>query len=320
MSEKSTLNGMILSYPTLVELGTTTAEADAPAQSWVQLAVAGAFESNRYGTFAITPDDLRMMAANFRPGVTPIDYDHLSMEATKPFDGIAAGWLQGIELRDGGTTLWGLVEWTPDATRRIENREYRFISPSFMKDYTTATGEKVGTKLLAAALTNLPFLPEMAAVTLGAEAVFGQFALSVPAYNKAQTSAQLAPASAPLPEQTTQEDRTMQNTKTTDSDIEQKAAAFAARVTALSNHHTVRAAISLATTQDAEGAEAYRLAGIGVRMADEAPALAHISLSARAGESFDALAMRYAVEKGISLREAVREVGKARPDLAAARG
>ncbi len=381
MSDTSNLSRVLLSWPTLVHLGTTTTDADAPAQSWVQLAVAGAFESTRYGTFAITPDDLGMMAANFRPGVTPIDYDHLSMDATKPFDGIAAGWLQGIELRDGGTALWGLVEWTPDAATRIEHREYRFISPSFMKDYTTATGEKVGTKLLAAALTNLPFLPEMAAVTLGGDAVFGQFALRVPADRRARTrtvhhlaelgqrvtfrpdaertpelsdeerrqtfivkstigagedqfvrltrpdgtefgwfrvSNQLAPAPAPQPERTTQEDNTMQDTKTTD--IEQQAAQFARRVA--QKFALVRdwaTAFTLAQDEDESGAEAYRRAGIGADTLEPEPPPV-LSLSARPNESFDDLATRYAIEKGVSLREAVREVGRARPDLAAGRG
>ena len=110
----------------------------------------------------------------------------------------------------------------------------------------------------------------------------------------------------------------MQDAKRTDTDIQQKATAFAARVAALSNGRTLRDAISLATTQDAEGAAAYRLAGIGAEPVSNAPA--PISLSARAGESFDALALRYANERGVSLRQAVHEVSKARPDLAAARG
>jgi hypothetical protein len=71
--------------------------------------------------------------------------------------------------------------------------------------------------------------------------------------------------------------------------------------------------------QDAEGAEAYRLAGIGAQMAETAHPQTLIHLSAVANESFDVLAMRYAVERGISLRQAIHEVGKARPDLAAVR-
>jgi hypothetical protein len=126
----------------------------------------------------------------------------------------------------------------------------------------------------------------------------------------------LGPARAA--DQTDQEDTAM--TKTTETEIDKKAAAFAARVTALSKDRPLRDAISLATTQDAEGAEAYRLAGIGAERVEAAPAPASLNLSVREGDTFDTLAMRYANEHGVSLRQAVREVGKAHPNLAAARG
>ena len=109
----------------------------------------------------------------------------------------------------------------------------------------------------------------------------------------------------------------MQDLKTNDS-VEQKAAAFAERVTALSKDRPLRDAIGLATAQDTEGAEAYRLAGIGTEPVNDASAA--ISLSARTGESFDDLVSRYANEKGVPLRVAAHEVGRARPDLAATRG
>jgi len=126
---------------------------------------------------------------------------------------------------------------------------------------------------------------------------------------------QLAPARAPQPTRTTQQEDDMQ---TTETDLEQKAEAFAARVTALSKGRTLRDAMNLAQTQDAEGAEAYRLAGTGAEQVEAEPAPV-LSLSARTGETFDALALRYATEHGVSLRQAVHEVGTARPDLAAQR-
>ena len=112
----------------------------------------------------------------------------------------------------------------------------------------------------------------------------------------------------------------MQDTKTTDTDIEKKAAAFKARVEQLSKGRDPLAAIHLAMAQDAEGAEAYRLAGIGAEQVEATPAPTSINLSVREGETFDALAMRYAHEHGVTLRQAVHEVSKARPDLATARG
>lgn len=90
-------------------------------------------------------------------------------------------------------------------------------------------------------------------------------------------------------------------------------------VTALSKGRTLRDAISLATTQDAEGAAAYRAVGVGADTSDAEDSTSVLSLSVRPNETFDALALRYATEHGVPLRQAVHEVGKARPDMAAAR-
>jgi len=380
MSERTaTLNRVILSLPSLVSLATTTADTDAP-RSWIQLAKTGTFQSSRYGTFSITCDDLAQMLHNFNhvtpqaPTEVPVDFDHLSMDPKQPGDGKAAGWLKHVELRANGEELWGEVEWTPEAADLIENRAYRFVSPSFVKDHTHKDGRKIGTTLLAAAITNHPFLEGMAALTLATPAlagvhlhaalrdlvaspvvtlaergqhvtfqpdaertpeltdeerqqtfvvktVDGEFVrlarLNGTEFGWFKTEMQLAPA--PAPERAT-EDTTMQDTKTTETDIEKKAAAFAARVAELSRSRTPLDAISLAMAQDAEGAEAYRLAGIGAAKVEAAPASTSINLSVREGETFDALAMRYAHEHGVSLRQAVREVGKARPDLAVTRG
>jgi phage I-like protein len=369
------LSRVVLSLPSLVSLATTADSANDP-RSWIQLAKTGTFLSSRYGKFSITPDDLAQMLHNFRhvtpaaPTELPIDFDHLSMDPKQPGDGKAAGWLKRVELRAEGDELWGEVEWTPEAADLIKSRAYRFVSPSFVKDHTHKDGRKIGTTLLAAAITNHPFLEGMQALTLYSFNAMGDLALATTPNTTApvhlaelgqhvsfladatrtpeltdeerrqtlvvktidgefvrlakrdgtefgwfKSETQLAPA--PATERTTQENTTMQDTKTTENDIEQKAAAFAARVAALSNGRTLRDAISLATTQDAEGAIAYRLAGIGAEPANDTPT--PISLSARAGESFDALALRYANEQGVSLRQAVHEVGKARPDLAAVR-
>jgi hypothetical protein len=372
------LNRVILSLPSLVSLATTADTADEP-RSWIQLAKTGTFHSTRYGTFSITRDDLAQMLTNFRtvtpqaPTELPIDYDHLSMDPKQPGDGKAAGWLKRVELRSKGEELWGEVEWTPEAADLITNRAYRFVSPSFVKDHTHKDGRKIGTTLLAAAITNHPFLEGMSALTLYNFSAMGDLALvETPAttapvhlaergqhvtfqpdadntpelteeerrqtfvvktvdgefvrlarldgteFGWFKSDTQLAPA--PAPERAIEEDTTMQDAKTTETDIEQKAAQFSARVAQhFTNTGDWTKAFNLAQHEDAAGAAAYRLAGIGAEPVQATPAAA-INLSVREGETFDALAMRYANEHGVSLRQAVRDVGRARPDLAAARG
>jgi hypothetical protein len=101
------------------------------------------------------------------------------MAPQRPGDGIAAGWIKHLELRNDGEELWAEVEFTASAAEKVANQEYRFISPSFVKDHTdTHTGKKIGTTLLAAALTNHPFLQAMNAVALCDDDVVGDVAFS----------------------------------------------------------------------------------------------------------------------------------------------
>jgi phage I-like protein len=143
------------------------------AESWIQCGKVGKFVSKVYGPFEITKADLASMVKNFN-NVTPkaptelaVDYDHLSMRPKAPGDGIAAGWFKRLDLRKNGTELWALVSWTPKAADHIRNKEYRFISPSFQKNHEDKdSGKNIGTTLLAAAVTNHPFLEGMDAITL----------------------------------------------------------------------------------------------------------------------------------------------------------
>jgi hypothetical protein len=176
------VNRVLLNYPT--NLSPLSLSGEAAAKSWIQLAKTGKFVSNRYGAFEISKQDLSQMLHNFQevtpkaPTELPIDFDHLSMAPQKPGDGIAAGWLKKLELRNDGDELWGLVAWTPNAAERIRNQEYRFVSPSFVKDHTHTDGTKIGTTLLAAAITNHPYLQSMAGLVLSSDEVMGHLAIN----------------------------------------------------------------------------------------------------------------------------------------------
>lgn len=156
-----------LVWPSVLVLAKTTAKT-----SWIQVAKTGTFFSARYGKFSITEDDLRQMLHNFThvtptpPTQIPVDYDHLSMEPKSPGDGKAAGWIRALDLRENDSELWAEVAWTPEAAEAIKAGEYRFVSPSFVRDYVWKEGKNIGATLIAAAITNHPFLEGMAAVTL----------------------------------------------------------------------------------------------------------------------------------------------------------
>ncbi|MEO8483336.1 MAG: phage protease [Acidobacteriota bacterium] len=153
------------------------AVADTPASSWIQVAVCGSFKKGER-KFAITPVMLAEMVDNFSTGRHPvpptelcIDYEHLSgIDTDNPEAGKAAGWIKQLELRADDAEVWARVEWTPPAAERLRAKEYKFISPEFAFNFMTPTMDVIGCTLLAAAITNRPFLQGMEPIALKAHA------------------------------------------------------------------------------------------------------------------------------------------------------
>lgn len=158
------------------------------AESWIQVAVAGAFsDPGRYGDFEITPEHLANMAAVFASGKFPVpptelcvDYDHLTLSDGKGAgDGKAAGWIRALDVRADGTELWAKVEWTEAGADAIRDREYRFFSPVIVWNKTSHVGEVLGPVLFNGALTNTPFLQGMQPLALSASHARGRSPLLV---------------------------------------------------------------------------------------------------------------------------------------------
>lgn len=140
-------------------MGTGQAIALAAKESdggqWVQLFTAAKAVQARDGRAWRMPDLAAVVAATKRrAGQTPlaIDYEHqVERSASNGQPAPAAGWIVDLEARADG--IWGLVEWTAKAAGYLSNREYRFISPSFLHSKSGEVREIVG-----AGLTNRPAL------------------------------------------------------------------------------------------------------------------------------------------------------------------
>ena len=141
--------------------------ADGKPESWVQVCKTG--KNFRHGTrkFDITETMLNEMVSNSERSTTqiPIDYHHLSLGAQNADQALAAGWFNTLEVRNS-EALWGLAEWTPKAAKHIEDKEFRYISPTFLIESADEQGHPIGSSLLSAALTIYPFLKGMAPVAL----------------------------------------------------------------------------------------------------------------------------------------------------------
>ena len=123
-----------------------------------EILLTGKFDQNGH-EFEVTKKDLERMVENFKAKVLgtdpPVDFSHNSEE-------LAAGWIVGLNLSSGGESLEARIRWTPIGIKRIKNREFRYLSPSFTFDFFDgSTGKKFGPVLRGAGLTNIPFLRRM---------------------------------------------------------------------------------------------------------------------------------------------------------------
>lgn len=82
-----------------------------------------------------------------------IDYEHQTLTGS---EAPAAGWIKTLTYR-GTNGIWAKVEWTDKAKVYINSKEYRYLSPVFLKD----TADNRVVKLINAALTNQPAIDGM---------------------------------------------------------------------------------------------------------------------------------------------------------------
>ena len=127
------------------------------APGLIQLIPHGSHHTDK-GFFTLDAEGLRMVMNAFssRKNQMAIDYEHQSLSGA---EAPAAGWIQRLVNR-GGKGLWAQVSWTERAKRYLCNREYRYLSPVFLKE--AATGRVV--RLLGAGLTNRPAIDGMVPV------------------------------------------------------------------------------------------------------------------------------------------------------------
>ena len=123
----------------------------------VQLIPFGRHETEK-GVFVLDSEGARSVLEHFgaKQNEMAIDYEHQGLTGA---EAPAAGWIKSLSDR-GAEGIWAEVEWTPRAEHYLKGREYRYLSPVFLKD--AATGQVV--RLMGAGLTNRPAIDGMVPV------------------------------------------------------------------------------------------------------------------------------------------------------------
>jgi len=117
------------------------------------------------GKFQITKETLARLKVNFDENVRRLGTHELAVDYSHESGKKAAGWINGVELRESGNELWINVEWTEEASIAIMAKEWRMISADLDFNYTD--NENLinhGPTLLGAGLTNRPHIKSMQAI------------------------------------------------------------------------------------------------------------------------------------------------------------
>lgn len=132
----------------------------------------GTFKRGDFGELKVTEADLDRAVENFASLThdeqgnpeAPIDEDHAFSKGQKA---PAKGWIKSLARE--GDKLLARVKWTPEAADAIRSGAYRYISPEFTPTWKDQQGADKGFALLAAGLTNRPFLKSLPPVALSDE-------------------------------------------------------------------------------------------------------------------------------------------------------
>lgn len=82
-----------------------------------------------------------------------LDYEHQTLAGT---EAPAAGWIKEL-VNKGKEGIWGIIEWTDRGKTYVKNKEYRYVSPVFLK----RVSDNRVVKLINVALTNQPNIDGM---------------------------------------------------------------------------------------------------------------------------------------------------------------
>lgn len=150
----------------LIDVNTTKFEEDETGAifSNVQILKTGKFNHPYIGFFEVAKSTMKEMKKNFDDKIRgvelAVDYHHQNQQG-------AAGWFREIFLNETKKELWAKIEWTSEGKTFIEDKVFRYFSPEFRFEWQDEeTGKGYRNVLFGGALTNRPFLKNMAPISL----------------------------------------------------------------------------------------------------------------------------------------------------------
>jgi hypothetical protein len=130
----------------------------------IQILPLGKKTHPEFGSIDITPEKCQNFVKNFEAKVrgidTPLNYAH-GNDLSKGQK--AAGWIKSLEFRpDSG--LWAVPNYTSEAEKEVNDKAWRYISAEYRDSWKDGNGKTHNDVLFGAALTNKPFMKDMAPI------------------------------------------------------------------------------------------------------------------------------------------------------------
>ena len=138
----------------------------------IHLIPVGQWEHDLYGPIIITASDIREFAQNFNAGIRKGVFITAGHEGMLELP--AVGWITKVEGRDDG--LWGTVSWNELGEEMLGDRQYKFFSPEFYRDYEDPQDHQLYRNVITGgALTKAPYFKELEAVVFSEKKLKKQF-------------------------------------------------------------------------------------------------------------------------------------------------
>jgi hypothetical protein len=132
----------------------------------------GQWDHDLYGPILITAGDIREFAQNFNAGIRKGVFITAGHEGFEELP--AQGWITAVETRDTG--LWAVVEWNELGRETLSDKQFKFFSPEFYRDYEDPQTHQIYRNVLTGgALTKSPYFKELEAVVFSDKGLIKKF-------------------------------------------------------------------------------------------------------------------------------------------------
>lgn len=133
-------------------------EMEAAVPSTIHLIPVGQWDHDMYGPITINTTDMMEFAQNFNAKIRNGVFITAGHEGMMELP--AVGWVTKVEAREDG--LWGDVEWNELGMEALCDKQFKFFSPEFYRDYEDPQTHQIYRNVLTGgALTKSPYFKEL---------------------------------------------------------------------------------------------------------------------------------------------------------------